>query len=241
MHAIARLLPSILLRERLDYVITIWLLCDYYVIIMWLLYDYCVFSIECNNNSNNCKIGTDSHWLRLFTFLFFIPGELVKILILSGVTRYLEFKQVDGSYVYKKGAKIYKVPANEREALSTSLMGMFEKRRFKNFLHFVSNFDENDPKTWQGNCSMTYPLYDRSICLMWSEQSSKNWPVNRPCPTKMRSYPAGRTLGLLVILTGHINHLSPRPTKTIHFVIIFTLFNTWQYYSLRESLWVGKS
>ena len=96
------------------------------------------------------------HWLRLFTFLFFISGELVKILILSGVTRYLEFKQVDGSYVYKKGAKIYKVPANEREALSTSLMGMFEKRRFKNFLHFVSNFDENDPKTWQGNYGTPY-------------------------------------------------------------------------------------
>lgn len=77
-------------------------------------------------------------------------GELVKILILSGVTRYLEFKQVDGSYVYKRGAKIYKVPANEKEALASSLMGMFEKRRFKNFLNFVSHFEEDDPKTWQG-------------------------------------------------------------------------------------------
>lgn len=47
-------------------------------------------------------------------------GQLVKLLIHSGVTRYLEFKSVEGSYVYKKGGKIYKVPSNETEALSSS-------------------------------------------------------------------------------------------------------------------------
>lgn len=26
-------------------------------------------------------------------------------------------------------------------------MGLFEKRRFKTFLNFVANYDENDPKT----------------------------------------------------------------------------------------------
>lgn len=30
------------------------------------------------------------------------------------------------------------------------LMGMFEKRRFRKFLVFVANFDENDPKTFEG-------------------------------------------------------------------------------------------
>ena len=29
------------------------------------------------------------------------------------------------------------------------LMGMFEKRRFKNFLVFVQDFREDDPKTWK--------------------------------------------------------------------------------------------
>lgn len=88
-----------------------------------------------------------------FPFLiFYNSGELVKILILSGVTRYLEFKQIEGSYVYKShsGAKIYKVPADEKEALVTSLMGIFEKRRFRNFLVFVSNYEEDKPKTFQG-------------------------------------------------------------------------------------------
>ena len=28
-------------------------------------------------------------------------------------------------------------------------MGMFEKRRFKNFLVFIQEFEESDPKTWK--------------------------------------------------------------------------------------------
>ncbi|KAI6198301.1 Rab GDP dissociation inhibitor [Aphelenchoides fujianensis] len=74
-------------------------------------------------------------------------GSLVKLLIHTGVTRYLEFKSVEGSYVYK-GGKVYKVPADEMEALSTSLMGMFEKRRFKKFLVWVQNFDPSNSTTW---------------------------------------------------------------------------------------------
>jgi len=99
-------------------------------------------------------------------------GQLVKLLIHTGVTRslkwfypnnvvwnypekcknfirYLEFKSVEGSYVMGKSGKISKVPANEREALASDLMGLFEKRRFKNFLVYVQDFDENDPKSWK--------------------------------------------------------------------------------------------
>jgi len=81
-------------------------------------------------------------------------GQLVKLLIHTGVTRYLEFKSVEGSYVMGKSGKISKVPADEKEALTSDLMGLFEKRRFKNFLVFVQDFDENDPKTWQGTDPM---------------------------------------------------------------------------------------
>ena len=51
--------------------------------------------------------------------LFSSTGQLVKLLIHSGVTRYLEFKSVEGSYVYKKGGKIHKVPSTESEALGS--------------------------------------------------------------------------------------------------------------------------
>merc|ERR1712184_210117 len=76
-------------------------------------------------------------------------GQLVKLLIHTGVTRYLEFKSVEGSYVYGKSGKISKVPADEKEALASDLMGLFEKRRFKNFLVWVQEFSEEDPKTWK--------------------------------------------------------------------------------------------
>lgn len=90
-------------------------------------------------------------------------GQLVKLLIHTGVTKYLEFKVVDGSYVYK-GQKISKVPADEREALSSNLMGIFEKRRFRSFLMFVQTFDFNDRGTWKEidpNVTPSVKLYEK--------------------------------------------------------------------------------
>jgi len=76
-------------------------------------------------------------------------GQLVKLLIHTGVTRYLEFKSIEGSYVLGKSGKISKVPADEKEALSSDLMGIFEKRRFKNFLVFVQEFEKDNPASWK--------------------------------------------------------------------------------------------
>lgn len=90
-------------------------------------------------------------------------GLLVKLLIHTGVTRYLEFKSVEGSYVYKAG-KISKVPVDQKEALASDLMGVFEKRRFRNFLVFVQDVNEKDPKTWKDldpNVTTTQQLYDK--------------------------------------------------------------------------------
>ena len=61
----------------------------------------------------------------------------------------IKFKVCEGSYVLQ-GNKVHKVPANEAEALSSGLMGMFEKRRFRKFLIFVNDFDENNPATFNG-------------------------------------------------------------------------------------------
>ncbi|XP_015583547.1 guanosine nucleotide diphosphate dissociation inhibitor At5g09550 isoform X2 [Ricinus communis] len=73
-------------------------------------------------------------------------GALVRILIHTDVTKYLNFKAVDGSFVYNKG-KIHKVPANDVEALKSPLMGLFEKRRARKFFIYVQDYDENDPKS----------------------------------------------------------------------------------------------
>jgi len=76
-------------------------------------------------------------------------GDLVKMLLSTKVTRYLEFKSVGGSYVVQ-GGKPQKVPATPSEALSSSLLGLFAKRRFKNFLQFVQAYKDDDAKTHAG-------------------------------------------------------------------------------------------
>ncbi|KAJ0987759.1 hypothetical protein J5N97_006115 [Dioscorea zingiberensis] len=76
-------------------------------------------------------------------------GTLVRVLIRTNVTKYLNFKAVDGSFVYNKG-KIYKVPANDVEALKSTLMGLFEKRRARKFFIYVQDYEEDDPKSHEG-------------------------------------------------------------------------------------------
>ncbi|KAK0408797.1 hypothetical protein QR680_004162 [Steinernema hermaphroditum] len=95
-------------------------------------------------------MGRGRDWnVDLIPKFLMADGSLVKLLIHTGVTRYLEFKSIEGSYVYK-GGKVFKVPADKMEALSSSLMGMFEKRRFGKFLAWVENFDAEKSDTWQG-------------------------------------------------------------------------------------------
>ncbi|XP_035244469.1 rab GDP dissociation inhibitor beta [Anguilla rostrata] len=73
-------------------------------------------------------------------------GELVKMLLYTGVTRYLDFKVVEDSFVYHAG-RVHKVPSTEAEAQASDLMGMFDKRRFRKLLHFVLNYEESSPGT----------------------------------------------------------------------------------------------
>ncbi|KAJ8381588.1 hypothetical protein SKAU_G00023660 [Synaphobranchus kaupii] len=96
------------------------------------------------------SMGKGRDWnVDLIPKFLMANGQLVSMLLTTQVTRYLEFKVIEGSFVYKKGS-IYKVPSTESEALASSLMGMFEKRRFRKLLMYISSFDENDPKTLEG-------------------------------------------------------------------------------------------
>lgn len=67
-------------------------------------------------------------------------GKLVKMLYITKVTRYLEFKVIEGSFVYRGAKKsISKVPSTASEALSTDLVGFFQKRKLRNFLSFIAD------------------------------------------------------------------------------------------------------
>jgi len=74
-------------------------------------------------------------------------GNLVKMLLHTKVTRYLEFRCVDGSYIYKDG-KIHEVPMTLQAAVNTKLMNIFQKRRYKNFLSWILKIDFKNKKTW---------------------------------------------------------------------------------------------
>ncbi|KAI8084902.1 GDP dissociation inhibitor [Halteromyces radiatus] len=76
-------------------------------------------------------------------------GEIVKFLVHTGVTRYLEFKQITGSFVYVDG-KITHMPASETEALASPLLGLVEKRRLQKFFEFIQNYKEDDESTHDG-------------------------------------------------------------------------------------------
>lgn len=95
-------------------------------------------------------LGRDRDWnVDLVPKFLMASGELTNILAHMDITRYVDFKSVSGSFVYRDG-RIAKVPSNEMEALKSSLMGIFEKRRMKKFLEFVGKYDDNDPSTQQG-------------------------------------------------------------------------------------------
>ncbi|XP_072181804.1 rab GDP dissociation inhibitor beta-like isoform X1 [Diadema setosum] len=111
-------------------------------------------------DDDSSKRGRDWNVDLIPKFLM-ATGQLVKILIISGVTRYLEFKSVEGSYVFKDGA-VHKVPATEAEALTSSLMSLSEKTSFRGFLKYIAEFnpedlkDEVDPEK-----TTTQDLYDK--------------------------------------------------------------------------------
>ena len=96
------------------------------------------------------ELGRDRDYaVDLIPKFIIASGELTKILVHTDVTRYLEFKQIAGSFVYRDG-KISKVPSTEMEAVKSPLMGLFEKRRAKKFFEFLQTWKDDDPSTHQG-------------------------------------------------------------------------------------------
>ncbi|CEM37622.1 unnamed protein product [Vitrella brassicaformis CCMP3155] len=119
--------------------------------------------------------GSNRDWnVDLIPKFVMACGKLVKILLTTKVTRYLEWQVVEGTYVYQfqkamlggllGGPKfIHKVPSNDMEALRSPLMPLLEKNRCKNFFHFVAHWEDSDPKTHQGfdrNRTTMQQVYD---------------------------------------------------------------------------------
>nr|ANM86113.1 Rab GDP dissociation inhibitor beta [Stygiella incarcerata] len=91
------------------------------------------------------KFGSSRDWnIDIVPKFVMAAGKLVRILSFTKVTRYLDFLQVEGSFVYRAG-KIHKVPSKNKEARKSELMGWLEKIRCAKFLSFVEDFEEDKP------------------------------------------------------------------------------------------------
>lgn len=84
-------------------------------------------------------------------------GKLVKMLLHTKVTKYLEWKCVDASYVVQNqkagwlaAAKmaVCKVPANDMEALKSNLLSLFEKKRLITLYKWINQVNFDDQSTW---------------------------------------------------------------------------------------------
>ena len=154
------------------------------------------------------KYGRPNDWnIDLVPKLLMSNGELVNILVSTDVTRYIEFKQIAGSYVQQgNGARatVAKVPSDAGEALRSPLMGIFEKRRAKNFLQWVGGFDESNPSTHNGmNLSQTTmkQVYDKygleastrdfighSMALYTTDEYMESRGMAKDCVERIRLY-----------------------------------------------------
>ena len=103
------------------------------------------------------QYGENRDWnVDLIPKFVMANGNLVKLLLKTNVSQYLEWKAVDGTFVYqwekpllgKARGVIHKVPVTPTEALKSDLMGLFEKNRCRKFLAYVKNFDINNKKTY---------------------------------------------------------------------------------------------
>jgi len=73
-------------------------------------------------------------------------GNLVKLLIKTSVTDYLEFRSVGASYYLYKGKPVL-VPNNAKTFTTSKIVGIMDKGKVKKFLEFVGSYDPADPRT----------------------------------------------------------------------------------------------
>ncbi|CAH7674868.1 GDP dissociation inhibitor-domain-containing protein [Phakopsora pachyrhizi] len=93
----------------------------------------------------------DKAWLPCLQTLRPAPAATIAAVVLT--------LKITGSYVLAAG-KVAKVPSTEMEAVTSPLMGLFEKRRAKKFLEWVANCQHNNPSTHQGIDLTKTPMQD---------------------------------------------------------------------------------
>jgi Rab GDP dissociation inhibitor len=72
-------------------------------------------------------------------------GDLMRMLRHADCLMYLDFGRIAGHFVLHK-EKLERVPCTVKEALSSKLMGMFEKKRMGDLLQAIGDFFNEEHK-----------------------------------------------------------------------------------------------
>ena len=95
-------------------------------------------------------LGKSRDWnIDLIPKFLMASETMTRLLVHTDIAKYLTFKQLTGSFVVDAG-QVAKVPATEREALTSGLLGTFEKFRVRGFYEFMGQFDPLEPTTYRG-------------------------------------------------------------------------------------------
>jgi len=122
-------------------------------------------------------------------------GQLVKVLIHTGVHNYMEFKAVDGSFVYSsKAGKVCKVPTGPEDCMKSSLMSMMEKTRMVQLVLWVSKCKLHDRNTWKAgtisktNLALDTMTGDKFFAYWGVEKSTVEFLTHACCLYRDESY-----------------------------------------------------
>ncbi|KAI8385015.1 GDP dissociation inhibitor [Radiomyces spectabilis] len=87
-------------------------------------------------------------------------GELVEVLMRSGVGRYLEFQGVNDIFLYDAADDHFeKVPSSKEDVFTNKSIALVEKRKLMKFLTFAMNYDEQDVASLEGYETAPYERF----------------------------------------------------------------------------------
>ncbi|KAG9289204.1 hypothetical protein G9A89_022513 [Geosiphon pyriformis] len=87
--------------------------------------------------------------LELTPKLMSCRGELVELLISSGVARYLDFRALGNTFIYLGEEEFEKVPCSKEDVFTNQTISLVDKRKLMKFLNFAQNYT-NFPEIYHG-------------------------------------------------------------------------------------------
>ena len=100
------------------------------------------------------KYGESKDWnVDLIPKYVMASGNLVKILLNTNVSEYLEWKPIDRIFLYQSNygiGDIHKIPVTPGEAIKTKLFDLPEKRKIKKLFDFIKDYEKDNPSKQNG-------------------------------------------------------------------------------------------